>query len=424
MSDEHDRGRPVDLIIIGAGDRGTTYAEYAATHPDKVRVVGVAEPREFYRNRIAVEHRIPEENVFRGWNELEGREKFADAVIVATQDSMHVEPTVLFANQGYHILLEKPMAPDEYGCREIIKAVLDNEILFSVGHVLRYTNYTRTLKNLIGSGTIGDIISIQRLEPVGYWHQAHSFVRGNWRREDDSSFMLLSKSCHDLDWIRYIVGRPCTAVSSFGSLTHFRKECRPENAGTRCVDCGFESECPYSAVKIYLGFLERGNTGWPTRIVTPGPNRESVLEALRSGPYGRCVYECDNDVVDHQVVNMEFEGDITAAFTMTAFTKAGGRRTSIFGTKGEIYGDGSTIRVHDFLTDSTRVIDTKTGSPLVLEEHGGGDYWLMDSFVSAVAQNDPKLILSGPEETLESHLMVFAAEKSRLEKRVVTRDEF
>ncbi|MFX1415300.1 MAG: Gfo/Idh/MocA family protein [Promethearchaeota archaeon] len=424
MSGEHEGGHPIDLVIIGAGDRGTTYATYAATHPDRARVVGVAEPREFYRDRIAVEHEVPDENVFKDWRDLRGKEKFADAVIVATQDSMHVEPTVLFAKQGYHILLEKPMAPDVNGCREIIKAVLDNKILFSVGHVLRYTNYTRTLKGLVDSGAIGDVVSIQRLEPVGYWHQAHSFVRGNWRREDESSFMLLSKSCHDLDWIRYIVGRPCRAVSSFGSLTHFRSENRPENAGTRCVDCGFEPECPYSAIKIYNGFLESGNTGWPTRIVTPEPSRKSVLEALRDGPYGRCVYDCDNDVVDHQVVNMEFEGGITAAFTMTAFTEAGRRRTSIFGTRGEIYGNGSKIHVHDFLTDSTRVIDTETESPLDLEEHGGGDYWLMDAFVSAVAQNDPTLILSGPEETLESHLMVFAAEKSRLEKRVVSRNEF
>jgi len=424
MSGEHYGGRPVDLIIVGAGDRGTTYATYAATHPDRACVVGVAEPRESYRNKIAVEHRVPDENVFRDWRDLRGREKFADAVIVATQDSMHVEPAVFFANQGYHILLEKPMAPDERGCQEIVKAVLDNEVLFSVGHVLRYTNYTRTLMELVDSGAIGDVISIQRLEPVGYWHQAHSFVRGNWRREDESSFMLLSKSSHDLDWIRYIVGRPCRAVSSFGSLTHFRKENRPENAGTHCVDCGFEPECPYSAIKIYIGFVEGGNTGWPTRIVTPEPNRENVLEALRSGPYGRCVYECDNDVVDHQVVNMEFEGGVTASFTMTAFTEAGGRRTSVFGTRGEIYGDGSKIRIHDFLTNSTRVMDTDTGSPLELEEHGGGDYWLMDAFVTAVAQNDPTLILSGPEETLESHLMVFAAEKSRLEKRVVIRDEF
>ena len=236
--------------------------------------------------------------------------------------------------------------------------------------------------------------------------------------------MLLTKSCHDLDWMRYIIDKKCTTVSSFGSLTHFHKGNKPENSGTNCMECDYEPECPYSAKKFYLGLFERGKTGWPLSTITPDMTKGGIIHELRTGPYGRCVYECDNDVVDHQVVNMEFEGGITAAFTMTAFTEAGGRRTSIFGTKGEIYGDGSTIRVHDFLTDSTRVIDTKTGSPLVLEEHGGGDYWLMDSFVSAVAQNDPKLILSGPEETLESHLMVFAAEKSRLEKRVVTRDEF
>lgn len=411
---------PVKLIIAGAGDRGTTYASYAATYPNRAQIVGVAEPRDFFRQRMAKDHHIPAENVFTDWKALAAKDKFADAVIIATQDAMHLEPAVAFANKGYHILLEKPMAPDEASCRKIVEAAIANEIIFAVCHVLRYTPYTQQLKQIIDSGAIGEIVSIQHLEPVGYWHQAHSFVRGNWRNEKESSFMLLAKSCHDLDWLRYMIGEKCRAVSSFGSLKHFRREEKPPDAGNRCLDCNYEPSCPYSAKKIYIGFLRRGIKGWPVNVVTPEVSEENVLAALKEGPYGRCVYECDNDVVDHQVVNMEFEGDKTASFTMTAFTKANDRKTRIFGTRGEIEGDGTKISLYDFLMEKTKVIDVAVSDSDTLELHGGGDYGVMNSFVSAVAHNDPSEILSGPEETLESHLIVFAAERSRRERRTVT----
>jgi predicted dehydrogenase len=291
---------------------------------------------------------------------------------------------------------------------------------------MRYTRYTQMLKKALEQGVIGDIVSMQHLEPVGYWHQAHSFVRGNWRNEQESSFMLLAKSCHDLDWVRYIMGEPCRSLSSFGSLRHFKQSEKPARAGsaTRCLRCEYEPDCPYSAKKIYLERLERGETGWPVSVLTPETTRESVTRALENGPYGRCVYECDNDVVDHQVVNMLFESGKTAAFTMTAFNKAAHRKTRIFGTRGEIYGDGEKIEIFDFLTDTTCVIDTEAssadagGGGQVLGGHGGGDYGLMDRFVSAVRAQDASRILSGPNESLESHRMVFAAERARRENIV------
>ena len=232
--------------------------------------------------------------------------------------------------------------------------------------------------------------------------------------------MLLAKSCHDIDWIRYVMGRRCTSVSSFGNLFHFREDNKPANAGSRCTECDYEPDCPYSALKIYLGFVDKGVTGWPVHVLLDGePTRERVMSALQSGPYGRCVYACDNDVVDHQVVNMEFEGGGTASFTMMAFTKARQRETRIFGTRGEAYGNGTRIEVHDFQTDTTSTIDTSADDPSSLSDHGGGDYALMDSFVEAVATGDRSHILSGPQETLESHLITFAAEESRQKKRVV-----
>lgn len=419
----------VRLIVLGAGNRGNVYANYALKNPDLANVIAVAEPRQNVREAFAKKHEINTENCFGDWQEIASKEKFADAVIITTQDRMHTEPALVFAALGYHILLEKPMAPTAKECISIVKAVKKNNVMMAIGHVLRYTPYTRALKALLDEAVIGDIISIQRLEPLGYWHQAHSFVRGNWGNTEKSSFMLLAKSCHDIDWLRYIMGEPCQAVSSFGNLTYFKKENKPTEAGEalRCLDCAFEQNCAYSAKKIYLERVEQGELGTPVSILALNPTIESVTEALRTGPYGRCVYECDNDVVDHQVVNLQFQSGKTASFTMTAFTKERHRETGIFGTLGEIKGDGTLIHITDFLTREERTIDTSKdvfGPNTVTEGHGGGDLGLVSNFVEAIRSGDQSKLLSGPEVSLESHLMVFAAEQARLEQRVVTMDEF
>lgn len=410
----------VTLIICGAGDRGTDHGLNAKTYAENAEVVGVAEPREFFRRRAATTHAIPEENVFSDWREMAARDRFADAVVIATHDKMHLAPVEAFAAKGYHILLEKPIAPTEEESRRLTEAVKKAGVIFGVCHVLRYTDYNRKIKELVDAGTIGEIVNIQHLEPVSYWHQAHSYVRGNWRNEAESSFMLLAKSCHDIDLIHYFLGEECTEVSSFGSLKHFQAEEKPEGAADRCLFCSIEPTCPYSAKKIYLGRLAQGRTGWPVNVVDPDPTEETLLEALRTGPYGRCVYDCDNDVVDNQVVNMAFSGGQTASFTMTAFTDRSGRQTRIFGTRGQITGDSNVITVYDFLTDETTEVDTRTGSGDITGGHGGGDYNLMRRFVQAVRENDQSILLSGTDETLASHRIVFAAERSRREGRVVS----
>jgi len=414
--------KDVTLLIIAAGSRGSTYARIATSLDGGVRIVGVAEPRDSRRERLAREYGVPPANVFRDWREAAERDRFADAVIIATQDAMHVAPAVAFARRGYAMLLEKPMAPDEAGCRRIVRAVQEAGILFAVCHVMRYTNYTRRIKQIIESGAIGEVVSIQHLEPVGYWHQAHSFVRGNWRKEAESSPMLLAKSCHDLDWIRYIMAVPCRSVSSFGSLYHFRRDNQPAGASDRCVTCPVEDGCPYSAKRFYLGRLRAGDLGWPLDVITDEMSEQAVLKALEQGPYGRCVYACDNDVVDNQVVNMLFEGGRTASFTMTAFNAGGGRKTRIFATRGELEGDGRYIRHFDFLTNRTETIDTHASDATAAGGHGGGDQGLIEAFIAAVRDEDPDKILSGPVETLETHLMVFAAERARRQGCVVNVD--
>ncbi|MEU1312279.1 Gfo/Idh/MocA family oxidoreductase [Streptomyces cinnamoneus] len=406
---------PVSLLVIGAGDRGTGYATWALGHPDRATVVGVAEPRAVRRARLAEAHGIAPGNAVSDWKELAARGRIADAVLICTLDRAHVEPTEAFAALGYHIMLEKPMALDEDSCRRVVAAVEKAGVMLAVGHVLRYTPYTQALKAVVDSGRLGDIITVQHLEPVGFWHQAHSFVRGNWRRSDEATSMLMAKSCHDVDWLQYILGQSPKRVSSFGRLSHFTPANRPAGAADRCVECPVAQSCPYSATHFYGGMLDRGEHRWPLSVVVDDFTPQALDRALRTGPYGRCVYACDNDVVDHQVVAMEFPGGATATFTMTAFTEAAPRRTRIFGTHGELYGDGKAIRVYDFLTRSeTEITPSRQGEMTAAGGHGGGDAGLMDAFVGAVATGNPARIKSGPRDSLASHLAVLAAERARL----------
>ena len=410
--------RELTIAVVGAGSRGTAYARLAGAGAVPARVVAVAEPRADYRKRLADEHDIGITLQFADWREMASRPRLADAAVIATLDRQHAEPALAFADLGYHLLLEKPMATTEADCRQIVRAAKRNRVLLAVCHVLRYTPYTRALKKLLASGECGELASVQRLEPVGWWHQAHSFVRGNWRREDESSPMLLAKSCHDIDWIRHIVGRRCTSVSSFGSLKHFRAEDGPPGAGERCVACAVEPGCAYSAVRFYNGLFDSGQTGWPLDVLTPFPDRESIARALATGPYGRCVYASENDVVDHQVVNMEFEDGATAAFTMTAFARPRPRVDNLFCTKAEVSGDGRHLEIFDFLSETSRTMDTFAEGFSAADGHGGGDAGVVDAFLTAIARDDPSLI-ADPGEVLESHRIVFAAERSRRSGRTV-----
>ena len=259
---------------------------------------------------------------------------------------------------------------------------------------------------------------IQHIEPIGWWHFAHSYVRGNWRREEGDAGSLMAKSCHDIDVIKCLMGESkCIKVQSFGNLTHFRKENKPEGASSRCLDCKVERDCPYSAVKTYLDPVKRG---WPNGfcfVVADVPDIENITDALRNGPYGRCVYDSDNDVCDNQVVNLEFEGGAIASFTMCAFTERMCKRSiKVFGTHGEIIleeGKKNSLTMYNFNTRK-RTSYTSIGPQelTTMQGHGCGDYYLMRAFVSAVASNDPSLTSNG-EDSLRGHRIVFAAEKSR-----------
>jgi predicted dehydrogenase len=337
-------------------------------------------------------------------------------VVISTQDHDHLPAIEAFAAAGYDILCEKPLAGAEADCAAAVAAASAAGVFLGVCHVLRYTTNTRRIMALLAEGAVGDVVAVQHLEPVGWFHFAHSFVRGPWRREDESGPLLLTKSCHDLDWLSYVVGAPVERVSSFGSRTLFTADKRPAGAADRCVACAVEPDCAYSAVRIYGDGIASGRPeSYFTRIVVPEPTPETVDAALRDGPFGRCVWACDNDVVDHQVVNLEFTDGATAAFTLSAATRFEDRRTTIFGSRGQITSDGSTVELYDFLRrDSTRFDVTGDGSG-----HGGGDAAMFAAFVDALRLGEPSRFTSDGPASLATHRLVFAAERARRTGSVV-----
>jgi predicted dehydrogenase len=418
----------VRVAVLGAGVRGRE-------HGRRIRrcggvIAAVAEPDAGRRERFAAEHGVPAEACFAGWRELADRAADRiDAVLITTQDSEHADPCVRFAELGKHVLCEKPMAPSEEDAVRMVAAVERAGVTFAIVHPLRYMPYTDVIKTYIRDGVLGRVLNVQNLEPVGAWHFAHSYVRGQWRREAESSSLLMAKCCHDLDWLSHLLDEPPVRVSSFGRLSHFTPDNRPAGAADRCLDCAVEPDCPYSAPRLYRACLgDRDREHWPLNVVTPTLTEAGITTALATGPYGRCVYACDNDVVDHQVVALDFASGATATHTVTAFTEMRHRETRIFGTHGSIECDGHQIVLHDFRTHPVTTVTTidvagrrKAGfDDEGVVDHSDGDRAAIRAFLTAVATGDTSHIRSGARESLNSHRTVWAAERARRTGTVIT----
>jgi predicted dehydrogenase len=522
--------KPVTAVLVGAGQRGyEAYGAYALTHPGDVRFVAVAEPNTQRRARFAEAHAIAEARQFHTWEDLFALGKIADAALICTQDRMHVDPTLAALEAGYDILLEKPMATTLVDCVRLVQTAEQAGRLLQIGHVLRYTPFFSTLNEIIASGRLGDIITVEHRENVSYWHMAHSYVRGNWRNRDLASPMILAKCCHDLDILFWNLGA-CRRLNSFGSLTHYRPENAPPGAPERCTDgCPVAEECPWYAPRLYMDLVpliqvaRRSNStlervgaslaldrpgllnfarrvipgldatldyrGWPVSVITEDASPEGRLHALETGPYGRCVYHCDNDVVDHQVVNMELESGASVVLVMQGHSHREGRTMRYDGTRATLrasyYPFMQEIQIHDHLTGGVETIRPGVRG-VGTTGHGGGDAGLMGAFVRMIrhvgqgvgletspnkrenrfaegqgvgqetspnkrenrfaegqgvgqetspnkrgyrfAEGLPTEAASAhattARESLESHLMAFAADQARLQGTVVAMDEF
>ncbi len=410
----------IKIAIIGLGSRGrTAYGVELLALQDRAEVTAVADPNEERLKLAGDAHGVPEEKRFRSAEELLAQPKLADVAIICTLDRQHGPHAVAALRKGYDLLLEKPVSPFLSELQEIVRTAREENRRVVVCHVLRYTDFCRTIKQTIDSGRLGRIINIQALENVRYWHQAHSFVRGNWRRSDETSPMILAKCCHDLDYLIWLCGSRCERVSSFGSLSYFKPENAPEGAAKRCLDgCKAKENCPYDAEKIYLTNPETGvlggNTEWPIDVLSENPTPETIMEAIKTGPYGRCAFACDNNVVDSQIVNMQMENGALLSLTMSAFTSFGGRTIKVMGTNGDLWGDmhNNKIRICEFgkepeIVDLGYIEKDFAG-------HGGGDTGLILSFLDYMAGKGADSTITTLETSVESHLAALAAEESRL----------
>lgn len=415
----------IQAVVLGYGNRGASYSDYAVKHPDELEIVAVADPIANRLQYAAQLHSLPEDRIFTDWRQIADQPKMANFAIIATQDHMHLEPALAMIEKGYNLLLEKPMATTPAECKQITEAAEKKGVGIIVCHVLRFTSFWTTLKGIIDSGAIGKVMSITHMENVGNRHQSHSFVRGNWRKTSKATPMILAKCCHDTDLIQWLIGKSCKKVQSFGSLTYFTKENKPAGAPARCTDgCPHADTCFYNAIKLY--YDDKNNTWFRSVIANTvtNPSDEAVMEALRTGPYGRCVYDCDNDVVDHQIVNMEFEDMTTASLSMNAFNK-GGRFIRIFGTEGEItMGEGKWFDVYSFADRQTTQVPIDTIGNSISSGHGGGDVGIMIDAVNYFGNGIASPSVCDIRMSYLSHLIAFAAEESRLTGTVVDLEEY
>lgn len=404
--------KPVTTVIIGAGERGRrTYAPYALGHPDEMRVVAVAEPVAEKRAAFQAEYGLPDSACYDGYEAFFANPVKADCALVCTQDQMHVAPTMMALGQGYHVLLEKPMATSEADCRRLAQTARERGRYLMVCHVLRYTPFYSALKAMLDDGAIGRLLTVQHTEGVAFWHFAHSFVRGNWGVMAQSAPMILAKCCHDLDLLQWLVGSRCVSVSSDGALTYFKADSAPAGAPARCLDgCPAARECPYYAPDLYL----TENTDWPASVISVDSAYEARRAALMAGPYGRCVFHCDNDVCDHQSVNLWFENEVSVQMTATAFSTDINRRTTLTGTKGELSCDFRAASIIRREHGSGREEVTRLEASDRLHGHGGGDWRLLRDFLDLVRSGHGQARTLA-EDSLTGHLLAFAAEASRKE---------
>ena len=407
-------------VLIGAGSRGMIYGSWA--HQHGIEIAAIAEIRPDRLANAAKELSVPAERCFADANDLFALGKIADAAIIATMDRDHYGHVMAALDCGYDILLEKPISPDPGECIEIEQKANALGKKITVCHVLRYTNFFGTLKDILDSGELGRIVAIKHSENIGNFHMAHSFVRGNWRNNQLSSPINMQKSCHDLDILLWLTGSHCTRVASFGSLSYFKESNAPAGSADRCCDCSVADTCRFNAYKVYGPILGQ----WPADVVCLDQTLEALDRALKTGPYGRCVYRCDNNVCDHMSTIMEFENRVTATFSLTAQTNNIHRNIHIMCEDGEILADDADrqIVVKRFVSNQAETFDTRTINVRTnASGHGGGDAGIMEDFTASLSENrtDSRSCIS---RSVESHLMACAIEQARLTGKVVEMEEF
>lgn len=417
--------QPLTTIIVGAGHRGLGYGAHSLSHPEDLKVVGVADPDPVRRANAQKKFGFGDDMCFETAGELASRPQLADTVINGTMDLDHVPTTLPLLEKGYHVLLEKPICPTKAELLQLLQTARRTDRRVLVGHVLRHAPFYAEVRRRVAAGEIGEIITVNTAERVSYHHMAVAFVRGKWSRKADGNPMMMSKCCHDLDLIGWMkAGVRPTHVASIGNRMHFRPEQAPEGSGTRClVDCPIERECDYSARKHYLEMDLWGPYAWHCLEYLGEPTMEDKIQSLSTdNPVGRCVWKCDNDVVDHQSVLIEFADGCIANHTLTTGTAKPCRTIHLVGTKGEIEGcmeDGTFVTRFPDVRPGCEYTETPVTLDATADGHGGGDSRLVADFIRVVRGEQPSLSTTQLEDSIYGHLMGFAADVAMEEKRVV-----
>jgi len=412
------------LAGIGCGARVQLYMKLATSMPNYYEVTAAADPVRERVEKIAELAANPQFRTFDSADALLAEDKLADVVMIGTQDNYHFEPCKKALEKGYDILLEKPIATSMEEIVELhnISTKLNRKV--AVCYVLRYTPFYQKIKEIIESGALGRLISVNASEGVGLWHMAHSFVRGHWSKTKESSPMIVSKCCHDTDILTWLIGSDCKLVASFGSLSFFNESNAPKNAPDRCTDgCPIGSSCIYNA-KLYA---DKHRAPWLGQIYDnfESATKKEIIQWLKESPWGRCVYHCDNTAVDHQVLAMAFKNGVTATFTMTAFET--GRHLEIYGTKAVLKADDNNksfdanVTVVDHNTSDISKFNITT-SKEGYEAHNGGDQGLIESLYDQMSNGNN--MRSSLSSSLQSHLIAFAAEHARQTGQTINLDEF
>jgi len=416
---------PLRAVIIGAGHRSVLYASYSKTHPEELQVVGVADPDPVRRERTAQEYALPAERVFLTAEELAARPRFAEVAINGTMDRDHVPTTLPLLEAGYHVLLEKPICPTREELPALLAASRRTGTKVMICHVLRFAPFYAAIRERVAAGEIGDLLSVQTVENVSYHHMAVGFVRGKWNRRATSNPMLMAKCCHDLDLICWMKsGVTPTRVASFGGLSYFRPERAPEGSGERClVDCAIERDCDYSAHKHYIEQGLWSYYAWECLEHLGTPTVEQKLESLKTdNPYGRCVWRCDNDVVDHQAVAVDFADGSVATHNMTGGVARPCRSMHLIGTHGEIQGtmeEGRFAIRHNDARPGHEYAEEIVDLTVSRDMHGGGDLRLVADFLRVVRGEPASLSTTDLMDSANGHLIAFAADEAMAEGKVV-----
>ena len=402
------------VAVIGAGDRGNRYADILSNRG--AVIVAVAEPNDTRRQAFMDRHSIMATGAVASWESLDLSRGQIDGIVIATRDDLHVDPALRFAMLRVPMLLEKPIGHTWSECQRLFDGLPDDPTPILVAHVLRYAPYTARLNELIADGVLGEIINVHHIEPVGFWHFSHSYARGRWRSTRSAAPLIVSKACHDVDWVMSLISDEVTAVSSFGSLRYFVNGSKPPGAAARCVDCSID--CAYDAKAIYLAAADRGEFGHPVSTITESRTRDGVLEALETGPYGICVYDSDNNVMDNQVSNLFFKGGQTATITVSAFSELRSRHTVLGGTRAEAIVTTSGIEVYSFYDRKRKRYTVATSGHDIASGHAGGDEGVVGAFMAQMREPSDKGLHSF-SEALRTHRVGFALEESRVRGEVV-----